>query len=61
MVNEFPTEMNGLRTGEYLNIIPLGSYDFLISMNWLYKHHTILDCYKKDFTCLDEEGNLRKL
>jgi hypothetical protein len=59
MVKECPMDMNGLSTKAYLNIIPLGSYDFLIGMDWLDKHHVVLDCYKKSFTCLDEEGNLR--
>jgi hypothetical protein len=49
--------MNGLRTKSDLNIIPLGSYDFLIGMDCLDRHHTILDYYKKAFTCLAEEGN----
>jgi hypothetical protein len=53
--------MNGLSTKKYLNIIPLGSYDFLIGMDWLDKHHVVLDCYNKAFTCLDEEGNLRTI
>jgi hypothetical protein len=51
--------MNGLRTKAYLNIIPLGSYDFLIGMDWLDKNHVVLDCYNKAFTFLDEEGNLK--
>jgi hypothetical protein len=38
-----------------LNIIPLGSYDILIEIDWLDKHHVILDCHNKTFTCLDEE------
>jgi hypothetical protein len=38
-----------------LNIIPLGSYGILIGMDWLYKHHVVLDCHKKTFTCIDEE------
>jgi hypothetical protein len=25
-------------------------------MDWLDMHHVILDCYNKNFTCLDEEG-----
>jgi hypothetical protein len=53
-------EMNGASTKEYFHIIPLGSYDCLIGMNWLEKHHVILDYYNKDFTFLDEEGKLRK-
>jgi hypothetical protein len=41
-------DMNGLSTREDLNIIPLGSYDFLIGMDWLDQHHAILECYNKD-------------
>ena len=52
-------DMNGLSTREDLNIIPLGSYDCLISMDWLDQHHVVLDYYNKDFTFLDAEGNLR--
>ena len=51
--------MNGVSTKEDLNIIPLGSYIFLIGMDWLDKHRVVLDCYNKDFTCLDEEENSR--
>jgi hypothetical protein len=61
MVKACPIYMNGLSTREYLNIIPLGSYDFLINMDWLDHHCIILHYYNKDFTCLDEEGNLRTI
>jgi hypothetical protein len=61
MVKECPMEMNGLRTKADLNIIPLGSYDCLIGMDWLDQHHAILDCYNKAFTCLDGVGNLRTI
>jgi hypothetical protein len=53
--------MNGLSTRAELNILPLGSYDCLIGMDWLKQHHVILDCRSKAFTCLDEEGNPRKV
>jgi hypothetical protein len=59
LVKDCPMDMNGLRTKEDLNIIPLGSYDCLIGMNSLDTHHVVLDCYNKEFTCLYEEGNLR--
>jgi hypothetical protein len=49
--------MNGLSTKVELNILPLGSYGCLISMDWLDQHHVILDCRKKAFTCSNEEGN----
>jgi hypothetical protein len=46
--------MNGLKTKADLNILPLGSYDYLIGMYWLDQHHTLLYCHKKEFTFLDE-------
>jgi hypothetical protein len=61
MVKSFPMDMNGLNTREYLNILPLGSYDCLIGMDWLDQHHDILDYHSNPFTCLDEEGNLRTM
>jgi predicted aspartyl protease len=59
LVKSCPVDMNGLSTREYLNIFPLGSYDFLIGMDWLDQHHVVLDCHNKSFTCLYEEGNPR--
>ena len=51
--------MNGLVTCVDLNVLPLGSYDVLIGMDWLEAHKVKLDCYNKTFECRDEEGNLR--
>jgi hypothetical protein len=48
--------MKGLSTKAKLNILPLGSYECIIGMDWLEQHHAILDCHSKAFTCLDEEG-----
>jgi hypothetical protein len=59
MVKSCPRDMNGLNTKADLNILPLGSYDCLIGMDWFEQHHAILDCHNKEFTCLDEEGSLR--
>jgi hypothetical protein len=53
--------MNGLSIKVYLNIFTLGSYDCIIGMDWLDQHHVVLDCHNKEFTCLDKEGNLRKV
>jgi hypothetical protein len=61
MVKPCLMDMNGLDTREDLSILPLGSYDCLIGMYWLNQHNAILDCHKKAFTCLDEEGSLRKV
>jgi hypothetical protein len=30
-------------------------------MDWLEKHHVVLDCYNKTITCLDEEGKQGKI
>ena len=51
--------MDGLVTFADLNVLPLGSYDVLIGMDWLEAHRAKLHCYNKTFECLDEEGNLR--
>ena len=59
MVKSCPMNMNGHNTRPYLNTTPLSSYDYLIGMFWLEQHHVFLDCYNKEFTCLEEEGNLR--
>jgi hypothetical protein len=59
LVKSCPVDMNGLNMKAELNILPLGSYDCLIGMDWLDQHHAILDCRNKAFTCLDEEGNQR--
>jgi hypothetical protein len=61
MIKSCLMDMNGLNTRADLNILPLSSYDRLIRMDWLDQHHSILDCHKKEFTCLDEEGSLRKV
>jgi hypothetical protein len=61
LVKERPINMNGTNTKADLNTIPLGSYDFLICMDWLENNRAILDCYNKVFTCLDEEGNSRTM
>jgi hypothetical protein len=57
LVKSFSIDMNGLSTKAELNVLPLGSYDCLIGMDWLDQHHALLDCHNKRFTCLDEEGN----
>ena len=51
--------MDGLFTYADLNVLPLGSYDVLIGMDWLEAHRAKLDCYNNTFEFLDEEGNLK--
>jgi hypothetical protein len=49
MLGEFPTQAT-------LNILPLGSYDLLIGMDWLATHKARLDCYHKNIECVRKEG-----
>jgi hypothetical protein len=53
--------MNGLNTKVDVNFIPLSSYDYIIDMDWLEKHHVFLDCYNKKITCFTEEGKQGKI
>jgi hypothetical protein len=57
LVKSYSVDMKGMSTKAELNILPLGSYDFLIGMDWLDQHHALLDYHNKRFTCLNEKGN----
>ena len=61
LVKDCPIDMNGLNTKVDVNVIPLGSYDCLIGMDWLGKHHVVLYYYNKTITCLDEEWKQGKI
>jgi hypothetical protein len=56
MVRSCSISINGVNTSIDINIIPLGSYDILIGMDWLDKHHVVLDSHNKTFTCLEGNG-----
>ena len=58
VVEKCPLFMDGLVTSVDLNVLPLGSYDVLIGMDWLEAHKVKLDSYNKTFECMDEEENL---
>jgi hypothetical protein len=47
LVNSCLVDMKGMSTKAELNILPLGSYDCLIGMDWLDQHHALLDCRNK--------------
>ena len=57
LVEKCPLAMNGLVTCVDLNVLPLVSYDVLIGMDWLEAHRVNLDCYTKNFECMNGEGN----
>ena len=48
--------MDQFETFVKLNVLPLGSYDILIGMDWLEQHRLILNCYDKTFTCINNDG-----
>jgi hypothetical protein len=56
MVRGCSISLNGVNTSADLNIIPLGSYNILIGKDWLHKHHAVLYCHSKAFTCLNGDG-----
>jgi hypothetical protein len=49
-------DMDGVIIVVDLNIIPLGSYNIMIGMDWLDAHHVVLDCHINTSTCFGEEG-----
>ena len=59
VVIECPIELNGILTKVNLNVLPLGSYDALISIDCLENHTAKVDCYEKVLECIEEEGRSR--
>ena len=37
-------------------MLPLGSYDMLIGMDWLEQHRVVLKCFDKNFTFINNNG-----
>jgi len=56
VVKKCPLMLNGLPSQAGLNVLPLGSYDILIGMDWLEVHQAKLDCYNKILECIDDES-----
>jgi len=40
----------------YLNVLPLGSYNMILGMGWLYLHRTKVYFYDKAIEHLDDNG-----
>ena len=46
-VKNYAVTMDQFETFVKLNVLPLGSYDILIGMDWLEQHRVILNFYEK--------------
>ena len=44
-----------------LNVLPLGTYDMIIGMDWLAKYKVILNCFDNTFTYVDGDQIVRKV
>ena len=57
IVIDYEVNLNGFPAKINLNILPSGSYDILINMDWLEQHHVMLDCLHRSILCTDSQGN----
>eukprot|EP00253_Pinus_taeda_P011491 PITA_11491 len=44
-----------------LNVLPLGSYDVLIGMDWLERNWSLVDCKTKVIYCKDQDGHRKEI
>ena len=56
IVKDLLLGFNDLDTSINLDILPLGSYDILIGIDWLESHKAIIDYLHKNFSGVDEEN-----
>lgn len=55
-------ELNGMTLSTHIrNGFPLGSYNMLLSMELLFTHRTMIDCYEKEIEFPDDYGERRIL
>jgi len=55
-VNNYPLKIAGQPVVAYLNVLPFGSYDVLIGMDWLEKHWSLVNCKSKTIYYRNELG-----
>ena len=60
-ISECELSLDDQNTKLNMNILPLGSYDIIIGMDWLEKHKVILNCYEKSLTYRDENNTVRTI
>ena len=47
--------MDQFETSVKINVLPLGSYDMLIGMDWLEQHRVVLNYFNKTFNCVNND------
>ena len=55
-VSNCPLRLAGQTITTELNVLPLGSYDVLIGMDWLEKRWSVINCKTKTISYRDELG-----
>eukprot|EP00253_Pinus_taeda_P012641 PITA_12641 len=60
-IKDCPFTIAGQPVMADLNVLPLGSYDILIGMDWLEKHWSLVDCKTKIIYFKDSLGNKKEM
>lgn len=60
-VNNCPFTIVGQPVMADLNVLPLGSYDIMIGMDWLGKHWSLVDCKTNIIYYRDEHGARKEM
>jgi len=60
-VSNYHLKLAGQCIMAYLNVLPLGSYDILIGMDWLEKHWSLINCKTKTINYMNEEGKRQEI
>jgi hypothetical protein len=58
-ISDFEFILDGQNIRTNLNILPLGSYDMIIEMDWWEKNKGVLDCYTKTLNYKNDYGTTR--
>ena len=56
LVSGFVLDLGVFTTTIDLHILPLGSYDIVLGMDWLVTHQVNIDCQRKLVQCVDDIG-----
>ena len=56
VVHKCGLSIGGFDTSVELHVIPLGSYDVVLGIDWLSSHRASIDCRKKTIMCHDDQG-----